>query len=389
MFPALIITGARQVGKTRLLAETLPDLPYVTLDDPIQFAAAGSDPLAFFDLNIPPVVVDEVQYAPSLFPYIKMIADRRREKGLFYLSGSQQFVLMKNVSESLAGRIGVLNLLGLSRREIEGSDCTLPFLPEEKYLTERKKTVPDKWKNNVWKAIQWGCFPALQDKKIDWELFYASYVKTYIERDVRQLVNIGDELTFLTFMTAVAARTGQLLNYASIAQETGVSLPTVERWISTLVASNIVFLLQPYHNNVLKRALKTPKVYFLDTGLACYLTGWNAPQTLERGAFGGAIFETYCIAEILKSYANAGREVKIFFYRDKEQNEIDLVIHENGFLYPLKIKKTATPRPDDVKAFRFLDNIPGVKRGKGGMICLYDQIAPLAEKTMVIPLGWI
>lgn len=389
MFSSLIITGARQVGKTRLLKEVYSDLPYVTLDDPVQFRTAAMDSGSFFNINPPPVVVDEIQYAPELFPQIKIIADSSREKGLFLMSGSQQFSLMNNVSESLAGRIGVLNLLGLSLRELGDIDFTQPFLPTREYIEARKKKDVPPASKDVWSIIQKGSLPEMQYPDTDWEMFYAAYVKTYIERDVRQLTNVGDELTFLRFMTAVAANSGMLLNNASISREIGVSQPTVERWISILRTSNIIYLLQPYYNNALKRAVKTPKLYFLDTGLACYLTGWNNPQVLERGAAAGKLFETLVVGEVIKSYTNAGREAPLYFYRDKEQNEIDLLIFENGTLYPIEIKKHANPQSDDISAFRYLDNIPGVVRGPGALICTYDRDASLGQNTRVMPLGLV
>ncbi len=389
MFPAVIVTGARQVGKTTLLREAEPGLPYVTLDDPVQLQTAVEEPGTFFRTNPPPVVVDEIQYAPGLFPYVKMIADDERGKGLFFMSGSQQFHLMKNVGESLAGRVGVLNLLGLSRREIAGEDFAAPFLPTPTYLNERKKSVSAQPYKDVWAAIHRGPMPEMQREGMDWQLFYAAYVRTYIERDVRELTKVGDEIAFARFMTAVAANTGNLLNGASLSRDVGVSLPTVERWISILLASGIIYLLQPYHNNVLKRALKTPKVYFLDTGLAAYLTRWTTPDVLENGAMAGAFFETYAVAEIVKSYTNAGQEPPLYFYRDKEQNEIDLLIHENGVLYPIEIKKSANPGRGDVKTFGAVENIPGIRRGPGGAVCLYDDLTALGDRDSAIPLGYI
>ena len=389
MFSSVIVTGARQVGKTTLLRRTWPDLPYVTLDDPIQLQAATLEPGTFFRANTPPLVLDEVQYAPGLFAQIKMLSDASGEKGLFFLSGSQQFRLMKNVSESLAGRIGVLTLGGLSRREIDGAEFYEPFLPTETYLKERAAGAKARAYADVWRAIHRGCMPEMQRAEMDWQLFYGAYVRTYIERDVRELAKVGDEVRFMKFMTALAAATGNLLNYANIARDVGVSQPTVERWVSILVSSNVVYLLQPYHNNVLKRALKTPKVYFLDTGLAAYLTRWNTPEVLESGAAAGAFFETCVVSEVVKSYTNAGIEPPLYFYRDKEQNEIDLLIHENGTLYPLEIKKNADPSKNDIRAFELLDGIDGAKRGEGGVLCLYDRVIPLGERDRVVPLAYI
>jgi predicted AAA+ superfamily ATPase len=391
MFGAVLVTGSRQVGKTTLLRNAKPAISYITLDDPIVLTSVASEPGTFFKATPPPLVLDEIQYAPQLFPYIKMILDSEGKKGQFFLSGSQQYLMMKNVSESLAGRIGIVNLYGLSLREIQGIDFTMPFQPGYEYLEARKKyAIPLDFKT-AWEYIHRGSMPAMSaGQNMDWNLFYAAYVRTYLERDVRDLAQVGDEIKFLKFMTAAAALTGQLLNVASLARDAGVSQPTAERWLSILRASNLVHLLQPYHNNVTKRAVKTPKLYFLDTGLAAYLTRWNTPEALQNGAMAGAFFETFVVAEILKSYANAGiLDPSLYFYRDKEQNEIDLLLHRDGTLYPIEIKKNADPHPGDVKAFGVLDTLPGVKRGAGALVCLYDAPLPLTRTDMAAPLAYL
>lgn len=391
MFGSVLITGARQVGKTTLLRQTKPDFPYVSLDDPIMLRSAVEEPGTFFKSTPPPVIVDEIQYAPGLFPYIKMITDQDGKKGQFFLSGSQQFQMMKNVSESLAGRIGILNLMGLSLREIHGSDCLLPFIPTESYFSSRKESLFPISFRGIWKTIHKGSMPAMYNgNEMDWQMFYAAYTKTYIERDVRELTQVGDEVKFLRFMTAIAASTTQLLNLASVARDVGISQPTVERWLSILRASNLVFLLQPFHNNVTKRAVKTPKIYFLDTGLAAYLTRWNASEVLQNGAMAGAFFETFVVTEVIKSYANAGiLEPPLYFYRDKEQHEIDLLIQEGMTLHPIEIKKSADPDPRDISAFGILDKISGVERGSGGIICLYDHLVALKGDDRVIPVSYL
>jgi predicted AAA+ superfamily ATPase len=391
MFGAVLVAGSRQVGKTTLLRNVKPDLPYVTLDDPIVRASALTGPGTFFMASPPPLVLDEIQYAPQLFPQIKMLLDAQGRTGQFFLSGSQQYRMMKNVSESLAGRIGILNLYGLSCREFYGVDCDLPFLPDRSYLEERKKSLVPLEYNATWALIHRGAMPAVAaGEAVDRQLFYAAYVRTYLERDVRDLAQVGDEIKFLKFVTAAAAMTGQLLNRASLAGDAGVSQPTAERWLSILCASNLVYLLQPYHNNVIKRAVKTPKLYFLDTGLAAYLTRWSSPEVMQNGAMAGAFFETFVLAEILKSYANAGvLDPPLYFYRDRAQNEIDLLISRDQTLYPIEIKKHADPKSGDVKAFGFLNDIPGVKRGPGGLICMYDRLLPLTGEDMVIPLAYV
>jgi len=263
MFGAVLVTGARQVGKTTLLQEITGGMGYVTLDDKIQLVNAVEQSGTFFKDNPPPVFVDEVQRAPNLFPQIKIILDTDKKKGQFYLSGSQQFEMMKNVSESLAGRLGILNLPGISLRELYSVSFRRPFLPTDEYFTDRQKEKADIPYADVWNIIHRGSFPELcANPEYDWQMFLAAYVRTYIERDVRDLAQVGDEVKFTQFMTVAASRTGQLLNLASLARDIGISQPTAERWMSILIASNLVYLLKPYHNNITKRTVKTPKLYF-------------------------------------------------------------------------------------------------------------------------------
>lgn len=391
MFGAVLVTGPRQAGKTTMLKKVAEKANYVTLDDPLLLAAATEQSGTFFKDNPPPVFIDEIQYAPQLFSQIKIIIDRDKKKGQFFMSGSQQFQLMENVSESLAGRLGLLTLLGLSMREKQGVAFSEPFLPADEYFAARKKSVNDLPYNEVWENIHRGSMPELcANKDFDWQMFYGAYVRTYIERDVRKLTQVGDEMKFLRFMTVAASCTGQLLNLASLARDVGVSPPTAERWLSVLVTSNIVYLLKPYSNNITKRTVKTPKLYFLDTGLAAYLTKWNTPAVLKNGAMAGAFFENFVIAEIIKSYYNKGiLELPFYFYRDKNMNEIDLLIEGNGTLYPLEIKKHADPQKKDIAAFALLDKIPGVKRGSGGVICLYDNLITLQDNERVIPVKYL
>jgi len=388
MFGAVLVTGARQVGKTTLLQEVTGDIGYVTLDDKIQLVSAIEQSGTFFKDNPPPVFVDEVQHAPSLFPQIKIILDKEKRKGQFYLSGSQQFEMMKNVSESLAGRLGILNLPGLSLRELYGVSFLTPFLPTNEYFANRQKDKADIPYADVWNIIHRGSFPELcANPDYDWQMFFASYVRTYLERDVRKLAQVGDEVKFTQFMTVTASCTGQLLNLASLARDVGISQPTAERWLSILVASNLVYLLKPYHNNITKRTVKTPKLYFLDTGLAAYLTRWNTPEVLKNGAMAGAFFETFIVGEIIKSYGNMGiLDLPLYFYRDRDGNEIDLLIEDGGTLYPIEIKKHADPSKSDVSKFNLLDKIPTVKRGQGGVVCLYDNLATLHGNDKAIPI---
>lgn len=393
MFGAILVAGPRQVGKTTMLKKITQniDLNYVTMDDLILRVSAKEESGTFFKDNPPPVFVDEIQKAPELFTQMKMLIDRDHKKGQFFLCGSQQFQMMKNVSESLAGRIGLITLLGFSMREIYGVSFDTPFLPTDEYFAGRRKQLAEIPYEKVWHMIHRGSMPELyENPDFDWQMFYGAYVRTYIERDVRDLSEIGDTVKFIKFMTAAAASTGQLLNLASLARDVGISQPTAERWMSILVASNLVYLLRPYSNNIIKRAVKTPKLYFLDTGLAAYLTRWNTVDVLKHGAMAGAFFESFVISEIIKSYYNKGiLDPPIYFYRDKDMNEIDLIIEDGGVLYPLEIKKHADPQKKDMDAFLLIDKIPGVKRGQGGEICLYDNLVTLHGRDRAIPVGYL
>lgn len=391
MFGAVLVAGPRQVGKTTMLERLTGGMNYATLDDPILRASAEEESGTFFKDNPPPVFVDEIQKAPALFEQIKMLLDRERKKGQFFMCGSQQFKMMKGVSESLAGRIGLVTLLGFSLRESHGIEFDLPFLPTEEYFAQRKLHTANISYDEVWNTIHRGSMPELHDNPdFNWQMFYGAYVRTYIDRDVRELSEIGDTVKFTKFMVAAAASTGQLLNLSSLARDVGISQPTAERWLSILVASNIVYLLQPYSNNITKRAIKTPKLYFLDTGLAAYLTKWNTPDVLKNGAMAGAFFESFVVSEIVKSYYNKGiLELPLYFYRDKDMNEIDLLIEENGTLYPIEMKKHADPQKKDIEAFDLLDKIPGVKRGSGGVVCLYDKLITLRGADRVIPVNFL
>ena len=391
MFGAVLVAGPRQVGKTTMLEKITSGVRYVTLDDPIVRAGAEEESGTFFKDNPPPVFVDEIQKAPALFEQIKLYLDRERKKGQFFMCGSQQFRMMKGISESLAGRIGLVTLLGFSLREECGIECDSPFLPTQGYFAKRKGQLAAISYDEVWQRIHRGSMPELYDNPdFNWQMFYGAYVRTYIDRDVRELSEIGDTVKFTKFMMAAAASTGQLLNLTSLARDVGVSQPTAERWLSILVASNVVYLLQPYSNNITKRAVKTPKLYFLDTGLAAYLTKWNTPDVLKNGAMAGAFFESFVISEIIKSYYNKGiLEPPLYFYRDKDMNEIDLLIEESGVLHPIEMKKHADPVKRDTDAFALLDKIPGIQRGSGGVVCLYDTLITLRGTDKVIPVSYL
>jgi len=394
-FGAVIVTGPRQVGKTTLIEETIVTpgkgkIAIADLDDPLILETARDEGGRFFLDHKPPVFIDEIQYAPNLFPYIKMIVDKEKKNGLFYLSGSQQFSLMKGVSESLAGRIGVIDLLGLSLREIGNDPFTEPFCPTTAYFASRKK-MPAFDYEILWEIIWRGSMPRLYaDPSFPHEAFYSAYLRTYIERDVRSIINVGDEKKFLSFIRGAAARTAQMLNISKLAEDTDISRTSAERWLSVLISANMVFLLRPFHVNISKREIKAPKLYFLDTGLAAYLTGWDTPQVFRKGAMGGAFFETFVIAEIIKSYINKGSAPPLYYYRDKEQREIDLLIWRNGRLFPLEIKMTANPEKKHIVAFKVLDTLPApYKRGQGGLVCCYEELVSLGANDKVIPFRYL
>lgn len=388
MFKTILVTGARQVGKTTMLKNMKKDINYITLDDMILNQEAVEDPNLFLKSNKPPIIIDEIQYAPNLLRNIKMIVDNSDKKALYYLTGSQQFNLMKDVSESLAGRVGILNLLGLSLREIERNEFNKPFVPTEEYLAEREKYKTNISYDEIWDIIHKGSMPALYEEDSDPSIFYAMYVSTYIERDVRNLTQVGDTISFSKFMIALASRIGQLLNLDSIANEVGITVPTAQRWLSILEKSNIIYILEPYYNNIIKRTIKTPKVYFTNTGLAAYLTKWKNKEVLEAGTMAGNFFENFVIVEIIKSYYNSGElRPPVYFYRDKEKREIDLIIEQNGKLYPIEIKKSANPSKNMIENFKILEKVGEV--GEGAVICMYDRIIYLDEKNKVIPYRYL
>lgn len=406
MFPVLLVTGPRQVGKTTVLQKLAQDQKemgierkYVTLDDPDVRYLAKKDPALFLQRYSPPVLIDEIQYATELLPYIKMSVDRSRQKGDYWLTGSQAFRLMKNVSESLAGRVCIVNLLGLSDAEIYQTPSE-PFSTDTDFLMKRISVAKPRGLNEIYQRIFKGSMPELYaEKTIDWDIYYRSYVDTYLQRDIRDLAQVTDEMQFYNFMTVVAAHTSRPVVYQELASAAGISAPTAKKWLSILVSSHIVALVQPYHNNVLKRVVKMPLLHFLDTGLVAYLLRWGTPEALERGAMSGAIFESYVFSEIYKSYLNAGKEPPVFYYRDKDQREIDLLLYQNGILSPVEIKKAASPGRTAVKNFRVLDQVGTaepfdgletlkVEIGTGSVVCLAADLLPIDEKNWYVPV-WL
>ncbi len=384
-FPALIITGPRQVGKTTVLKNCMEsDRKYITFDDLVLRNQIKEDPAIFLQRYNGKLLIDEIQYVPEILSYIKMDIDNKKEYGKFWITGSQQFHLMKNISESLAGRIAVLELQGLSQSEKFNINNNKPFLPNKNYDNINSLEL-----NNLYEIIWRGSFPEVNsNKNINVLDFYSSYLKTYIERDIRELISISNEDIFLKFMQMIASRTGQLLNYNDIANNIGISVPTVKSWVSILKSSGLIYLLQPHSNNITTRIVKTPKLYFLDTGLCAYLSGCYTPELLERGIMGGAIFETYVVIEILKSYWHNGIEPRIYFYRDNNQKEIDVIIEQNNKIYPVEIKKTASPNKDDIRHFSVLKKL-NKEIEAGAVISLYKDWIPLNENVNAVNVGVI
>jgi len=388
--PVLLLTGPRQIGKTTFLRHLAgSDRTYVTLDDPLTRELAVADPGLFLQRFKPPILVDEIQYAPGLLPLIKLLVDQDRQPGQVWLTGSQQFHLMKGVSESLAGRVGVLQLQGFSQSERQGTPFLPPFLPTEAGLRPRQGR-PALELGPLFRQVWLGSYPALhQEPAPGRDLFYGSYLQTYLQRDVRDLTQVGNERSFLKFLRACAARTGQLLNLADLCRDADISPPTGKIWLSILVSSGIIHLLEPFHSNLSKRLAKTPKLYMLDTGLAAYLTEWSTPETLEAGAMNGAMLETWVVVEILKSYWHNGRRAPLHFYRDKDQREIDLLIQQDQTLYPIEIKKTAQPGKEAIRHFQALEKLEpaGFRTGPGALVCLAPQSLPLSSEVTIVPVG--
>ena len=401
--PVIMITGPRQVGKTTLLnhlvATSDKKINYVSLDNLIIRSQAIEDPELFLRTYETPLIIDEFQYAPELLSYIKIKVDGARQNEMFgdgksvgtlyYLTGLQVFQTMKNVSESLAGRIGILDLYGFSEREIESKQEPI-FLPNIEVL-KNKERVATKPTSEIFERIINGSYPEVNnDKGRNREQFYETYIRTYIERDIRQLINIKDETKFLKFISSVAARTAQEYNAMDIANDVGVDSKTVDEWMSILKNTNLIYMLQSYSNNNIQKAIKRPKIYFMDTGLACYLTGYMSSRTLEKSAYNGAIFETYIISEIVKSYTNNGKDprTRLYYYRDTNQKEIDLLVFYDNKVYPVEIKKSANPGKTAIKNFDVVTKF-GTEIGNGTILCMMENIIAIDDNNYYVPIEYV
>lgn len=389
---AILLTGPHQSGKTTMLKNLAKKenigREYISLDDLTVREMAKSDPKMFLQLHKPPIIIDEVQYAPELFTYIKIHIDENHNAGDFWLTGSQVFSLMKGVQESLAGRVALLHMSPLSQREIIGVEPR-PFTTDFDELAEKSKKIEMLTAPEMYERIWNGCMPGLASGEYtDRNMYYSSYLSTYIERDVRELSGAIDALKFTKFITAVAARASQLVNYKAMADDADIDLNTAKSWLQILETLGIVFLLHPYSNNVLKRTIKTPKLYFYDTGLVCYLTKWSSPEVAQSGAMSGALLENFTVSEIMKSYQNAGEVPYINYYRDRDAKEIDVIIEGDGKLCPLEIKKTANPDRRITRTFNLIDKSPLIV-GTSAVLCLSDCLSAFDKDNLIVPIWMI
>lgn len=388
MFKVLLVTGPRQVGKTTTLKHLFKDTyNYVTLDDINQLNLAKTDAKLFFKANQLPLIIDEVQYAPELFTEIKRIVDQTSMYGQIILTGAQAYHLMEGVSESLAGRVGIIEFSGLSLREINDETYSKSMIPDDEYLKINRKKIT----NNLWETIFKGDMPEVySNSEIDVDLFYSSYVRTYIERDARAIINLKNLDTFSKFIIVLAARTAQVLNYSQIADEVGTDQKTIKSWIKILESSGIITIIKPFSNNALKRVISSPVLYFNDTGLVVHLLQWPTAKTLQNGAFSGQILETYAVSQIVKSYKNNGYlKLPLSFYRDHDFKEIDLIIEFGDILYPIEIKKTMVPNYSMIKNFDVLNKALGFKIGTKTILCLVDDKLPLGKDAIAYPISEI
>ncbi len=390
-FKVVLVTGARQVGKTTMLKHLAKDKnrTYVTLDDLMARELAQNDPTLFFQTYKPPILIDEVQHAPQLFERIKLMCENTEETGQFWLTGSQQYSMMKHVRETLAGRIGILELYSLSQREKNGIIFDKPLDFSLETLQERQSITTPNDITEVFEHIWRGGMPQVQtaDEEMRQE-YYSSYVDTYLMRDVAEVGGVTNSSKFMKLLRTCAALTAEQVNYATLATAADISEPTAKDWVRILEGLGIVYLLQPYSNNELKRLVKTPKLYFCDTGLCAYLSMWLTRDTLMNGAASGHYFENYVVTELLKNYAYGKTKANLSYYRDSNAKEIDVFVELNGFIHPLEIKKSASPNRKEVKKYELLDKA-SIPRSNGGIVCMCDKPMPIDEKNAFIPSNLI
>lgn len=390
-YSCLLLIGPRQVGKTTTLEHLMEGTgrTKVTLDDAENRRLAKSDPELFLDMHPAPVLIDEVQYAPELFAYIKIKVDNGAVPGSYWLTGSQAFHLMELAQESLAGRTAIIHMSALSQSELYGEAITEPLSLTIEKLNERKNYLTSCSPSQMYERIWKGGMPGHRSGKFkDRDVFYSSYIQSYINRDVSDMISGVDKLLFADFIRAAACRAGQMLKIHDIALDVGISDDTAKMWLQVLEKSEVIFYLRPYSNNLLKRTIKTPKMYFFDTGLVAYLTKYSNPEILMNGAINGAILENYTVAEIRKTWLNDAKECLVHYYRDKDTNEIDLVIETDGQLHPLEIKKSTNPGTELTSAFKVLDK-GSVPRGAGAILCLRESMSAIDRNNYIVPIWMI
>jgi len=387
-YAAVIITGPRQVGKTTTLRRLLGEgRRFVSLDNKENRRLAQTDPELFLSLYPTPVIIDEVQYAPELFPYIKMEIDNGVPAGSFLMTGSQMYKLMSLAGESLAGRVAILRMSGLSQHEIHGSGECVPFTVSLDSLQKRASHGHPTDVTGQFERIWNGSLPAhISGKHGNRDVFYSSYIDSYIDRDIKDMVGLRDEFLFRDFVRAAACRAGEMLNVHAIASDVGVSDETAKMWLGYMEKSGVIFYLRPFSNNLLQRTIKkTPKLYFFDTGLVAQLTKYSSPEILMNGAINGSILENYVVSEIIKTYTNNGLEYYAHYYRDIDSKEVDMILESDGKLHPLEIKKTASPPTELTSTFKVLDKA-SIPRGSGAVICTKKEISALDKATMIVPV---
>lgn len=387
-FPCVLVTGARQVGKSTMLKRMLPEgMKYVTLDDYMMADYAKKDPIGFLEEWGSPLCIDEIQYAPELLRAIKIKVDAaEQEPGMYWLTGSQRFVMMKGVSESLAGRIGVVDLHSLSQREImQSKPSAVPFDPEKAESMQQREGICGL--QELYERILQGGYPRLiQRAGLDRNAYFHSYVQTYVERDVQALTQVSNQASFVKLMRSAALRSGQQLVYSDLARDADVSPKTAAAWIAILQASGIVELLEPYYVNTTKRLAKTPKLYFMDTGLCCWLAGWDNAQQLMNSAYAGAILETWVYGQLMRSFANAGQRPHLTYYRDRNGAEVDFLLEKNGRLYPMEVKRSSSPSIQDL---RWCQQIPtgNAELRPGIVFCTASSFIPLPFGAAAFPIS--
>ena len=393
-FPCVVLTGPRQVGKTTLLTEKYDGkgFSYVTLDNTPDRLLAQNDPKTFLSIHPYPLIIDEAQKATQLFEEIEYIINEKRRhegndaaNGMFILSGSSRIDLLEKAKESLAGRVAFLDMSPLSLSEIYGRD-NLPFIPDPKILSKRINNISLN-QDELLDLIVKGQMPELYaDKGIRGSIFYSSFISTYLDKDIRAEIDLKDESKFYNLIVLLASLTGQELNYDSLSKQVGVTAMTIKSWISVMAKTGIVHLLQPYYEESwTKRIVKTPKIYFFDTGIASCLLGIDSKETLSKSFLKGRLFETFVVNEIRKTYDNAGDKTNFFYYRDYNQNEIDIVFVKKGTIYPIECKFGETHKLSEVSGFKELKNTH-YSLAKASIVCSSESISALSENVLIIPV---